>query len=137
MTVPPEWTAWIKQILRHNVSSIIQWHVYAQKRAKNREQTANDSTGLQHMLGLMVSSPESSPSAKAINREADAALDAAMQKLPADQRDAVRFRHLEGWSLRQLAEYFDRSEVAVAGLLKRGMKNLRQHLTPKENDSDV
>ena len=51
-----------------------------------------------------------------------------IEKLPSDQREAVRLRHLEGWSLKNLAGHFHRSESAVAGLLKRGLRGLREQL---------
>ena len=55
-------------------------------------------------------------------------LAAALCELPEDQRKAVRLRHLEGFTLQQLAEHFDRSPEAVAGLLKRGLRKLRKLL---------
>ena len=73
-------------------------------------------------------SPMSTPSAKARRHETEEELPAAIEGLPDDQREAVQLRHLEGWSLKQLAEHFGRSEVAVAGLLKRGMQKLRELL---------
>jgi hypothetical protein len=50
-----------------------------------------------------------------------------------DQREAIRLRHLEGWTLAALAERFGRSESAVAGLLKRGLRGLRNHFRSGEN----
>ena len=58
----------------------------------------------------------------------------AIRQLPADQSDAMRKRHLQGWSLGQLAEHFGRTEVAVAGLLKRGMETLRKQV--RETDAE-
>ena len=46
-------------------------------------------------------------------------------KLPQDQREALRLRYLEGKTLLEIAERLDRSEMAVAGLLKRGLRSLR------------
>jgi RNA polymerase sigma-70 factor (ECF subfamily) len=55
-------------------------------------------------------------------------LAAALAKLPDDQSEAVRLRHLEGFTLAELAARFSRSEDAVAALLKRGLENLRKRL---------
>ncbi len=52
----------------------------------------------------------------------------AMGSLPDDQFEAVRLRHLEGWPVSQIAERMERSELSVAGLLKRGLKSLRTTL---------
>ena len=43
-----------------------------------------------------------------------------------DQRSAVILKHFQDWSLSQIAKHLDRSTLAVAGLLKRGLKKLRQ-----------
>jgi len=51
-----------------------------------------------------------------------------LASIPEDQREAVRLRHLEGWSLAELQKHFDRSETAVASLIKRGLENLRKKL---------
>ncbi|MCA9049647.1 MAG: sigma-70 family RNA polymerase sigma factor [Planctomycetaceae bacterium] len=66
-----------------------------------------------------------SPSRRAMLGEEIAQLAAAMDALPDDQREAVRRRHLEGQTLSDIAEAMGRSNVAVAGLIKRGMATLR------------
>ncbi len=62
-----------------------------------------------------------------ISREA-VRLAEVMSSLPEDQREAVRLRHLEGWSLVELEHHFVRSETAVASLIKRGLEKLRKQL---------
>jgi RNA polymerase sigma-70 factor (ECF subfamily) len=51
-----------------------------------------------------------------------------MAQLPDSQREALIMRHFHGWSLAQIAEQLDRSPSAVAGLLKRGLQQLRRQL---------
>jgi RNA polymerase sigma-70 factor, ECF subfamily len=50
----------------------------------------------------------------------------AILALPAPQRDAVVLHHLQGWRLQDVAEHLDRTEAAVAGLLHRGLRRLRE-----------
>jgi RNA polymerase sigma-70 factor (ECF subfamily) len=52
--------------------------------------------------------------------------------LPNDQRDAVILHHLQHLPLADLAKHFGRSEGAVAGLLHRGLKKMRQLLQDLE-----
>jgi RNA polymerase sigma-70 factor (ECF subfamily) len=52
----------------------------------------------------------------------------ALETLPADQREAVRLRHLEGQSLAEMAHRLERSERAVAALLNRGIVALRSRI---------
>jgi RNA polymerase sigma-70 factor (ECF subfamily) len=70
----------------------------------------------------------SSPSEKAIRGEEEQRLTEALTTLPADQREAIRLRHLEGWALADIARRLSRSPAATAGLIKRGMQTLRRRL---------
>ena len=49
-------------------------------------------------------------------------------KLPEDQRRAVELHHLQGLPSAIVAKRLERSEVAVAGLLRRGLKKLRESM---------
>jgi len=52
----------------------------------------------------------------------------ALATLPAAQRETLVLQHWHGWSVAQIAEHLGRSRTAVAGLLKRGLQNLRIEL---------
>jgi len=49
----------------------------------------------------------------------DQTVEHAIRQLPDDQRDILMLRELEGYSYRDLADHFQRSEAAVTSLLKR------------------
>jgi RNA polymerase sigma-70 factor (ECF subfamily) len=49
-----------------------------------------------------------------------------MDQLPETQREALRLRYVEGLSLKEIAEKMDKTEMAAAGLLKRGLQSLRE-----------
>jgi RNA polymerase sigma-70 factor, ECF subfamily len=123
-----ELVVWLKQILHHNVQQSIQRHWEAKKRSLQQEcsldQPWNDGIALRDC----VAADQTSPSQRAMRGEAAVRLATAIGALPDDQQEAVRLRHLEGYSLKQLAEVMGRSETAVAGLLKRGLKRLRDQL---------
>jgi RNA polymerase sigma factor (sigma-70 family) len=50
---------------------------------------------------------------------------AALDALPARQREALRLKHLEGRTLAETAGLLNCSVAAAAGLLARGMRTLR------------
>ena len=52
----------------------------------------------------------------------------ALDRLPDDQRTAVELHHLQGCSVVDIGAQLDRTEAAVAGLLRRGLKKLRELL---------
>jgi RNA polymerase sigma-70 factor (subfamily 1) len=75
-----------------------------------------------------LAADHTSPSGRASKNEDVAHLREALNQLPADQRRAVEFKHLEGWTLAQIAKEMRRSEEAVSALLYRGLKRLQELL---------
>jgi RNA polymerase sigma-70 factor (ECF subfamily) len=124
-----ELAAWLKGILEHKVATAIRDHTLLQKRNLGRERSMDDSQAgppLKHDLDA----GHSTPSQRAIRGEEAERLSRALGSLPADQAEAVRLRHLEGWALADIAQRLGRTTAATAGLIKRGMQALRRHLHP-------
>jgi RNA polymerase sigma-70 factor (ECF subfamily) len=71
---------------------------------------------------------QSSPSEAAAKHEQLLRMAAALERLPGLQREAVILHHLQGVSLADLARRLGRTEASVAGLLRRGVKTLRELL---------
>ena len=130
-TQEAELLAWLQQILRRAVANTIRCHVSVAKRSVRKERPLPEIAVDDGVLEMPVAADQSSPSAQARRREAIELLEGALGELPEDQSEAVRLRHLRGWSLERLATHFGRSEMAVAGLLKRGLQTLRVRLAEK------
>jgi RNA polymerase sigma-70 factor (ECF subfamily) len=128
-----ELAAWLQGILEHKVAGAVRGHTLLLKRDVRREQSMDDSQGGKAPpLKQQLDAGLSSPSAKAIRGEEEQRLTEALTALPADQREAVRLRHLEGWALADIARRLGRSPAATAGLIKRGMQTLRRRLHGRE-----
>jgi RNA polymerase sigma-70 factor (ECF subfamily) len=123
-----ELTAWLRTILDHKVAAAIRDHTLLLKRKVSRERSMDDSQGGGTPLKEQLDAGLSSPSQKAIRGEDAERLSRALTALPADQQEAVRLRHLEGWALADIAQHLGRSPAATAGLIKRGMQALRRQL---------
>jgi RNA polymerase sigma-70 factor (ECF subfamily) len=127
-----ELVGWLKRILEHNVAEVVRNHTRVQKRAVGQERRLDDSRGSRPPLRDGLASGQSSPSQRVMRGEDAVRLAQALEHLPEDQREAVRLRHLEGWSLAQIAEHMERTPAAAAGLIKRGMRALRKQLGEAE-----
>lgn len=124
---PPEFAAWLRSIMEMNVAQAVRDNVYIQKRSVNRERSMDDSkAGMP--LRESLDSETTTPSLKIAQAEESDRLHRAIKQLPEDQAEAVRLRHLQGWSLIEIARHMERTPTAAAGLLKRGMQKLKSIL---------
>src|SRR5262249_30961504 len=123
-----ELVAWLQGILDHRVATAIRDHTLLQKRNVGREQSIDDSQGCGTPLKKELDAGHSSPSQKAMRGEEAERLSQALTALPADQREAVRLRHLEGWALADIAQHLGRTPAATAGLIKRGLQALQRQM---------
>lgn len=112
---------WLQLIHERNLIDTARKHLEAEKRAVSREETLIESEPLDDM-------ELTSPSQRLMKGESAVRLARALALLPDDQSEAVRLRHLDGWPLDKIAERMNRSKRAVAGLLYRGLENLRDRL---------
>lgn len=131
-----EFAAWLRGMLKNNVASAVTRHVMTQKRSVSREVTAaakaaDESAGSPWIAQLPGST--TSPSGVAIKAETAVALLEALHQLPETQAEAIRLRYMEGLSLGEIVQRMDKSDTAVAGLLKRGLKKLRTIIDAENN----
>jgi len=89
-------------------------------------------TGVQTCALPISDGLQSSPSAQAIRQEELLALAQALARLPEDQRRAVELHHLQGVALAEVGQHLGRTKGAVAQLLFRGLKKLRELLGESE-----
>ncbi|HZU36518.1 MAG TPA: sigma-70 family RNA polymerase sigma factor [Gemmataceae bacterium] len=123
-----ELAAWLRRILARNLADAVR-HYGAAARDVTLEQSLEVS--LQQSasrLDVWLADERSSPSQSVLRQEQLSQLAAALAALPEDQRTAVEMKHLMGQSVAEIARQMDRTETAVGGLLRRGLRNLRERL---------
>ena len=122
-----ELLGWLRHILRNNVSSAHQKHLYTQKRSAGLE-VANSPMDSGPALTDLAPSETTSPSQRVMRDEASVYLANCLEDLPETQREALRLRYVEGCSLKEIATQMQKTEMAAAGLLKRGLQALRNKM---------
>ena len=123
-----ELRAWLKVILTRNLLTAARRYGTA-KRATGREvslQDQMDKSSAQFHRQLV--GDQTSPSMKLIKQERSEQLAGALLNLLDDERSAVLLKHFHNWSVAEIAEHLGRTQEAVAGLLRRGLKKLRERL---------
>jgi RNA polymerase sigma-70 factor (ECF subfamily) len=123
-----ECAAWLRQILAHNLADADR-AVHRDKRDVGRERSleaelANSSAALAGFLAA----DQSSPSQHVDRQEEALRLANALAQLPDAQREALVLQYWHGLTVAQIGERLERTPVAVAGLLKRGLRRLRELL---------
>ena len=83
-------------------------------------------------LEAWLAAEQSSPSQKAQRNEQVLQLCEALDELPESQREAVQLHYWQDCTLAEIAEQMDRTPAAVAGLLKRGLRKLRELMQEPE-----
>mgnify|MGYP001230991836 CR=1 FL=1 len=121
-----EFVAWLRRIHECNLQNVVRDNVLRQKRAVSREASINDSrtAGLINELPIL----QSSPSQRVLQDERAVLLVRTLERLSAEQRDAIRLRYLEGLPVATIADEMNRSVHSVAGLIRRGLARLRTEL---------
>jgi RNA polymerase sigma-70 factor, ECF subfamily len=127
-----EITAWLRSILSHNLADVLR-KLTTRKRDVRREwsleQALDQSTS---RLEQWLTVDQSSPSQRVMRQEEILRMAATLATLPEGQRRAIELHHLQGWPLAEIAAELSTTKAAVAGLLHRGLKNLRMQLDPRQ-----
>lgn len=129
---PGEMKAWLRQILlREMADELTRQRTQKQdvQRERSLDAILDDSSA---RLAACLEAEQSTPSEQAERNEQALRLEEALAELPERQREAVVLRHYHGWSLTAIAEHMSTSSSAVAGLLVRGIQQLRGVLPEPE-----
>jgi RNA polymerase sigma-70 factor (ECF subfamily) len=124
-TSSAECFAWLRKILTNTILDHVRRYTREKRNVElevSLEQTIRGSA-LRAEQWLM--DRHSSPGERAERNEQLQQLAVALMKLPEAQREAIELFHLQGCELKDVARRMNRTGPAVAGLIHRGLRQLR------------
>jgi RNA polymerase sigma-70 factor (ECF subfamily) len=117
-----QYKAWLRVILKRTLLDRIE------KYERTPEQSARGVERSSSRLESWIEADQSSPSERAIRHEQLEHLAQLLAQLPEDQQEVLVRKHCLGLKVADIAEDLGRTTASVAGLLRRGLERLRDHL---------
>ena len=131
---PDKREAWLIQVLTNNLQDEIR-KARSDKRDARREKSLQDAIEQSSLrLQDLLAGNDSAPAARLERQEKALRLAEALNHPPEAQRDALVLQHWQGCTLAEIAERMGRTRAAVAGLLKRGLSQLRVEMQGPHED---
>jgi RNA polymerase sigma-70 factor, ECF subfamily len=119
---PAQFVAWLRQIHEHNIQNANRDQLHAGRRAATQDRPLTDVD--------VVDAATETPSRRLSLREDASRLNEVLDMLPADEREALRLRYVEGRSLEDSAAAMGLTRDALLWLIKRGLRRAREQMKP-------
>ena len=120
-----EQAGWLRRILSNTLIDAARKFGRELDLERPLEQRVHDSSA---RLEAWLAADQSSPSEAAGRQEQLLRVARALGQLPDDQRTAIELHHLRDQTVADIALALGRTEASIAGLLRRGLKRLRELL---------
>lgn len=125
-TTEAERLAWLRTILANMLARIGRsYSTGARDIQKERSLEAALELSSSRLLSL-ITADQTSPSGQVACGEDMIRLAQSLQELTEDQRCVIEMHHLQGFTVTKVADLMGKTRPAVAGLLFRGLKRLRE-----------
>ena len=119
---------WLRQILANHLADALRRYTRGRRDVALERSMQGSLEQSSARLEAFLADDASSPSQRVSRQEQLLHLAHALAELPEEQRTALTLKHLQGLSVADVCEQMGKSEAAVAGLLRRGLKKLRELL---------
>lgn len=123
---------WVKAILENEIRQQ-QRALTAQKRDVFREQALDFKTHSGTHLQMGVADRNWTPRTNAIQKEQAAAVESAIDSLPAEYQEVIRLRNQEQLPFSEIGQRMNRTENAATKLWYRALVQLRNKLEPHDD----
>ena len=130
-----ELMGWLRQILANNLADAVRGLARAKRDVSRERPLDQELDGSFTRVDGWLAAVQSSPSQQAVRAEELIRLADALTSLPLAQREAIVLHHLQGLPLAEVGQQLEKSPAAVAGLLHRGLKRLRDVLAGDQTNT--
>ncbi len=120
--------AWLKRVLTNNLADEVRKLTAARRDAGRERSLEVEMAESMSRLERLLPGGISTPSRQAVRQERMLQVARALAALPEGQRQAVELHYLEERPLAEVVDLLGTTRPAVAGLLHRGLKQLRLRL---------
>lgn len=129
-TTEAEWRAWLRQIYAH-------YRDQAFRNARRHKRDVRHTVPFDDDSTHAVSAAQKRPSQLMAHEETWRQTLAHIYELPEEQRRALWLCHLKELPVADVARVMNKTEAAVAGLLRRGLHKLRQWAQPDPSEGEA
>jgi RNA polymerase sigma-70 factor (ECF subfamily) len=123
-----ELAAWLRTILANVLKDAVSSFATGRRNVAQERSVEWAVAQSSARLEAWLAADQSSPSESVVRHERLLQISEAFARLQEDQRTAVELKHLQGYSVEAIGRQMGRSKSAVGGLLRRGLKTLREEL---------
>lgn len=126
-----ELLAWLRRLLLNNVANFRRHWVETDKRRADREVAIDGGSPSHAGASWLADGQQATPSRELMADEREAALHAAMARLPEDYQTVLRLRYQEDQSFDDIAAAMNRTANAVRKLWARAVERLQEEMEGK------
>jgi RNA polymerase sigma-70 factor (ECF subfamily) len=127
-----ELMGWLRQILANNLADAVRGLARAKRDISRERPLDGDVDDSFTRVDGWLAGAQSSPSQQVVRAEELLRMAEALTSLPDLQHEAIVLNHLQGLPLAEVGQQLGKTPAAVAGLLHRGLKQLRELLSQQD-----
>lgn len=128
-TSEAEFIAWLRRILVSRLAEKIRHYSTARRNVELEQRLEESMNESSLAMEAQFVASGTSPSVRAARREQAVLLADALASLPADHREVILLRHMEGLSFPEISRQLDRDLDSARSLWRRAIKGLRESLS--------